>query len=169
MRIAYGSDVGRKRAKNVDSVGNFKNRSNVVFVILADGLGGYQGGEVASEMAVSHLGYLFEQTELNNSNDAKVWLEEKLSCENQMIIERSKQYQDLEGMGTTVVCAMFFENKCLIAHLGDSRAYILHDQKLVQLTEDHSLVNELVKRGEISADEAKHHPQKNIVDRKSVV
>ncbi len=71
MRIAYGSDVGRKRAKNEDSVGNFKNRSNVVFVILADGLGGYQGGEVASEMAVSHLGYLFEQTELNNSNDAK--------------------------------------------------------------------------------------------------
>ncbi|MCI5767487.1 MAG: protein phosphatase 2C domain-containing protein, partial [Ligilactobacillus ruminis] len=111
MRIAYGSDVGRKRAKNEDSVGNFKNRSNVVFVILADGLGGYQGGEVASEMAVSHLGYLFEQTELNNSNDAKVWLEEKLSCENQMIIERSKQYQNLEGMGTTVVCAMFFENK----------------------------------------------------------
>ena len=82
-----------------------------------------------------------------------------------MIIDRSKHYQDLEGMVTTVVCSMFFENKCLIAHLGDSRAYILHDQKLVQLTEDHSLVNELVKRGEISADEAKHHPQKNIVTR----
>lgn len=133
MRIAYGSDVGRKRAK-IKIALNFKIDPNVVFVIWL-WTRGYQGGEVASKWL-----FLILSIRLNKLSSIILrcqWLEEKLSCENQMIIERSKQYQDLEGMGTTVVCAMFFENKCRLPISRQSR-YILHDQKLVQLTEDHS-------------------------------
>lgn len=165
METAYGSDIGRRRSRNEDSVGVFENRAGTAFLILADGLGGYQGGEVASGMAVDHLGYLFSQTDIDSEDEAREWLEGRIADENSVIIARSRQYSDLEGMGTTIVCAIVLSSVCLIAHLGDSRAYLLHDGELRQVTEDHSLVNELVRRGEISEDEARHHPQKNIVTR----
>ena len=134
MKIAYTSDVGQVRQVNEDRVATFKNKAGFSFAIVADGLGGHLGGEVASEMAVSHLGYLFEQTELSDATAAIKWLEDQVIVENNSILKRADQYQDLAG-------------------------------KFEQITEDHSYVNELVKRGEISKEEAKHHPHKNIITR----
>ncbi|MCP0886997.1 Stp1/IreP family PP2C-type Ser/Thr phosphatase [Ligilactobacillus sp. WILCCON 0076] len=165
MDIAYQSDVGRAREKNEDSVGYFKNKAGVIFAIVADGLGGHQGGEVASEMAVSHLGYQFEQTNFEDLQKAIFWLENSAKYENEMILKRADQYYDLNGMGTTLVCVLVFKDSFVLANIGDSRGYLLREGKLSQLTEDHSLVNELVKRGEISAEEARNHPQKNIITR----
>ena len=127
MKIAYTSDVGQVRQVNEDRVATFKNKAGFSFAIVADGLGGHLGGEVASEMAVSHLGYLFEQTELSDATAAIKWLEDQVIVENNSIL--------------------------------------LHAGKFEQITEDHSYVNELVKRGEISKEEAKHHPHKNIITR----
>lgn len=165
MQIAYTSDVGKERKVNEDRVAVFKNKSQATFAIVADGLGGHLGGEVASEMAVSHLGYLFEQTTLNDAISAITWLKAQVIVENTSILKRADQYHDLAGMGTTLVCALLFEDEYAIANIGDSRAYVWHEGSFKQLTEDHSYVNELVKRGEISKEEAKHHPHKNIITR----
>lgn len=165
MEIAYTTDVGRVRSLNEDRVETFKDKEGFTFAIVADGLGGHLGGEVASEMAVSHLGYLFEESEFTDVHKALNWLESQVVVENNSILKRADQYQDLAGMGTTLVCAMIFKDQVGIANIGDSRAYRLRDDDFKQLTEDHSYVNELVKRGEISKEEAKHHPHKNIITR----
>lgn len=165
MEFAYESDIGHIRTRNEDYVGLFQNKVGIKFAVVADGLGGHKGGDVASEMAVSHLGYRFETTSFNEPRKGKEWLSLEVRKENQMILERAQQYKDLNGMGTTLVCAMFFGGKYLLANIGDSRGYLYHKGELTQLTEDHSFVNELVKRGQISSEEAKHHPQKNIITR----
>lgn len=165
MNFAYKSDVGKIRPRNEDYVGIFKNTKEISFAIVADGLGGHKGGDVASEMAVSHLGFRFEETAIESIDVAANWLVNEVQRENKLILERSNQYDDLNGMGTTIVCAIFFGDEVLLANIGDSRGYLLRDSNLTQLTEDHSLVNELLKSGQISTEEAKNHPQKNIVTR----
>lgn len=165
VEFAYKSDIGRVRTKNEDYVGLFQNKVGIKFAIIADGLGGHKGGDVASEMAVSYLGYRFEETKFDEPNEGREWLKLEVNKENKMILERAQQYEDLNGMGTTLVCAMFFGDSYLLGNIGDSRGYLYREGKLVQLTEDHSFVNELVKRGQISSEEAKHHPQKNIITR----
>ncbi|PWG00917.1 Stp1/IreP family PP2C-type Ser/Thr phosphatase [Levilactobacillus bambusae] len=163
MEVAYQTSVGKQRTENQDYVGVFSNQAGLSFAIIADGIGGNRGGDVASEMAVSHLGYRFEKTTFSDVTSANQWLSQVISVENQSIIDKSHQFADLDGMGTTLVAAILFEKEFIIANIGDSRAYLLRDHKLRQLTEDHSLVNELVKRGEISKADAKHHPHKNII------
>lgn len=153
------------RKKNEDYVDVFKNQAGVTFGVVADGLGGHQGGDVASEMAVSHLGHFFEKTNFSDPQAGAQWLEAQVKEENQLILQRANQYSDLMGMGTTLVCGLFFEKQAVLANIGDSRGYLLRNGELFQLTEDHSLVNELLKRGEISVEQAKHHPKKNIITR----
>ncbi|KRL04702.1 Stp1/IreP family PP2C-type Ser/Thr phosphatase [Liquorilactobacillus oeni] len=165
MIFAYKSDIGRIRKRNEDYVGVFKNKNGIEFAVVADGLGGHKGGDVASEMAVSHLGFRFEETSFATLKKGANWLVEEVERENELILKRAQQYEDLNGMGTTLVCALFFGTEFLLANLGDSRGYLLRENELIQVTEDHSLVNELLKSGQISSEEAKHHPQKNIVTR----
>lgn len=165
MNFAYRSDIGQQREENEDYVGFFKNKAGVQFAIVADGIGGHQGGDVASEMAVSHMGYRFENTTFDQPTAAVKWLAAEVQDENQHIIEKAREFSDLNGMGTTMVAALIFNDEFLMANIGDSRGYLFRDGKLQQLTEDHSLVNELVKRGEISAEQARQHPQKNIITR----
>lgn len=165
MDFAYRSDIGQQRQENEDYVGVFKNTAGINFAVVADGIGGHQGGDVASEMAVSHMGYRFENTTFSEPTDAVKWLAAEVQYENQHIIEKAREFSDLKGMGTTMVAALMFNNEFLMANIGDSRGYLFRDGHLQQLTEDHSLVNELVKRGEISAEQARQHPQKNIITR----
>lgn len=165
MKYSYLSDVGRSRSKNEDFVGFFKNKVGVSLAIVADGLGGHQGGEVASEMAVSNIGYEFEQTAFELPKDAYSWLQHQASFENQKILQSADHNDELMGMGTTLVCVIAFKKRLLIANIGDSRCYLFSDGRLVQLTEDHSLVNEMVKNGQISKEQARNHPQKNIITR----
>lgn len=163
IETAYASSIGRIRKSNQDFVRVFKNKSDITLAIVCDGMGGHQGGDVASTMAVSHLGHNFKTTDFTDAKIAQKWLNVQLSSENETILKTADRFKDLNGMGTTIVLAFAFKDAALVAHLGDSRAYSYADGQFVQLTEDHSLVNELVKMGQITKEQAKHHPQKNII------
>ncbi|NRO30551.1 putative protein phosphatase 2C-type [Lactobacillus helveticus] len=163
IETAYASSIGKVRKSNQDFVQVFENREGVTLAIVCDGMGGHQGGDVASTMAVTHLGHNFGMTDFANANIARKWLDVQLNSENEIILKTADKFPDLNGMGTTIVLAFAFKDNALIAHLGDSRAYSYSEGKFVQLTEDHSLVNELVKMGQITKEQAKHHPQKNII------
>lgn len=165
MQIAYKTAIGKRRADNEDSVGVFANQSGVQLAMIADGIGGNQGGDVASEMAVEHIGHSFETTHTQTIDQTKNWLQAQITSENQDIRDRSAQFDDLKGMGTTVVLAVISHETVLVGNIGDSRAYLLRDNVFSQVTEDHSLVNELVKRGELSKQAARVHPQKNVITR----
>lgn len=163
MDYAYLSDIGNVRKVNEDSVGFFKNKNGLYLGIIADGIGGNRGGDVASEMVTYHLKYLFEESTFDDLEDAYEWLQERLQVENDLLIEKGKQYIDLEGMGTTFVCILMSQCSCILANIGDSRGYRFRDGKLLQITQDHSLVNELIKKGAITKKEALNHPQKNVI------
>lgn len=165
MQIAYGTAIGKRRKDNEDSVGIFTNQQGVKLAIIADGIGGNQGGDVASEMAVTHIGHSFKASNAKTIDDTKDWLQKQISSENQDIRNRSEQFIDLKGMGTTIVLAVIFKQTVLIGNIGDSRGYLLRDHVFSQVTEDHSLVNELVKRGELSKQAARVHPKKNVITR----
>lgn len=163
IKTAFASSTGRVRETNQDYVDVFKNHKDVTMAVVCDGMGGHQGGDVASTMAVSHLGHSFSKTDFEDPEIAKKWLNVQLKLENEVILETADRFSDLNGMGTTIVVAMAFAEKILIGHLGDSRAYIYGNGKFKQITEDHSLVNELIKIGEITEQQARSHPQKNII------
>lgn len=165
MQIAYRSDIGKKRTVNQDYVSWFKNKNNQPLMIVCDGMGGHKAGDVASEMAVSHLGQAWKQTSFQDIDRLSSWLLDSIQKINSLIFQKSLDFIDLDGMGTTLVAAAFVKEEVLIANVGDSRAYLFREDQLKQLTEDHSLVNEFVKSGEISLEDAQHHPQKNIVTR----
>ncbi|AWN33630.1 MULTISPECIES: Stp1/IreP family PP2C-type Ser/Thr phosphatase [Lactobacillus] len=163
IKTAFASSIGRIRKSNQDSVQVFKNKNNALMAIVCDGMGGHQGGDVASTMAVSHLGHNFVDTDFYDCDRAQKWLNVQLSSENETILKTADRFPDLNGMGTTIVLAIVFTNEALIAHLGDSRAYGYSAGEFTQLMEDHSLVNELVKLHQISKQQARNHPQKNII------
>ncbi|WP_125605571.1 Stp1/IreP family PP2C-type Ser/Thr phosphatase [Lapidilactobacillus bayanensis] len=165
MKIAYLTDIGKRRENNQDYVSVFKNKAGVLFGIVADGMGGHLGGDVASEMAVSQIGHDFLETGFAKIHDLRDWLLDELTNENSRLINVSSKFSDLTGMGTTFVAIMVVDNHYLVTNIGDSRGYLLRDGKLKQITEDHSLVNELVKYGKISPEQAKNHPQKNVITR----
>ncbi|MFD1465544.1 Stp1/IreP family PP2C-type Ser/Thr phosphatase [Lapidilactobacillus mulanensis] len=165
MDIVYLTDIGKRRANNQDYVAAFKNQADVVFAVVADGMGGHLGGDVASEMAVSQIGHDFKETDISTAFDLNDWLLKELTYENNRIIDVSSKFSDLTGMGTTFVALMISGNRYLVTNIGDSRGYLLRHGELQQITEDHSLVNELVKYGKISPEEARSHPQKNVITR----
>lgn len=165
MRVAYQSDTGRQREHNQDYAGYFLNQNQQPLLLVCDGMGGHNAGDVASEMAVSHLGALWEGTAHDSAEQLSAWLLQAIQKVNRLIHQKSGEYAGLEGMGTTLVAAGMVKGEVVTAHVGDSRAYLYRNYQLKQLTEDHSLVNELVKSGEISVEEAKHHPRKNVVTR----
>ncbi|WP_125704431.1 Stp1/IreP family PP2C-type Ser/Thr phosphatase [Lacticaseibacillus daqingensis] len=165
MEYTYRTDIGRKRPNNQDYVGLFANAAGTTLAIVADGMGGHLGGDVAAEMAVSHIGYAFEKTETTDVETIVRWLIFELQEENTVILEKAQQYADLSGMGTTLVAVIISGNRFVVANIGDSRGYLYRNQHLIQITEDHSLVNELVKTGELTPEEAEKFPQRNVITR----
>lgn len=165
MKITYLTDIGKKRRNNQDFVATFTNQAGVFLGIVADGMGGHLGGDVASNMAVSQIGHDFKQTTLQERKTLQDWLQTELTAENDRIIDASNRFPDLDGMGTTFVALMVWGSHYLLTNIGDSRGYLYREGNLKQVTEDHSLVNELVKYGKISSAEAEHHPQKNVITR----
>lgn len=165
MEVVFRSDTGKKRKNNQDFAGYFINKKNVLLAILCDGMGGHRGGDVASEMAVSHLGHSWEESDVQDAEQITQWMLTRISRENKRILEKSRQFSDLEGMGTTLVATALVEDEFVIANIGDSRGYHYTVGRFNQVTEDHSLVNELVKSGEISVKDAENHPRKNILTR----
>ncbi len=154
MRIGSKTDKGLVREQNEDSMGYRNN-----LFVVADGMGGHEAGEIASAIAVETI--LATDLALNIPEA----LGAAVLAANEAILHEAERQPSLQGMGTTVVVLAWVEDEIFFTHVGDSRIYQLTDGTLKQLTEDHSLVVELVKNGGLTADEAKNHPQRNILTR----
>ncbi len=130
-------------------------------------MGGHLAGEVASKIAVETIYQELDPyvEKAGNINELKYVLEEAIFRANDIVYHKSVQDERFRGMGTTIVTAIVCENQILLGHIGDSRAYLIDREKIEQLTNDHSLVNELVKSGQISEEDAIHYPRKNIITR----
>lgn len=168
MEIASKTDVGVERKQNQDQVGIFYNQDQAAILLLCDGMGGHNAGDVASEMAIYHVGNAWESTEnMTDANIISEWLTDQIQAANDHIFEKANQYHDLSGMGTTIVAAVPLEDlaQVVLAHVGDSRIYIHQADALKQITKDHSFVQELLDMDMITKEEAQVHPQKNIVTR----
>lgn len=162
MEIALRTDIGQKRSDNQDFINQFYNKSGVPLIILADGMGGHRAGNIASEMAVTDLGAAWVATEISTINEVREWFAEYLEKENQQI-HRIGQDEEHKGMGTTLEAVAVIDDQVLFAHVGDSRIGLVRNGEYHQLTSDHSLVNALLKAGQITEEEAAHHPQRNII------
>lgn len=157
------SDTGKKREINEDRVAVLKKPEGLLLVLVADGMGGHNAGDVASEMTVSSLGKVFleESIETFASIDSKKeWLSYHVQNVNKEVYTYAGNNPGCKGMGTTLIAALIDNNDCVMCHIGDSRAYVI-SEKVEQLTRDHSYVNVLVDSGEISEEEAEDHPKKN--------
>lgn len=163
MEYFSKTDIGRKREVNQDyvfatddPVGNIPN-----LLIVADGMGGHKAGDFASKYTTESVVRTLSETTITGP---KEMFEEAISRANKQIIELADSDVNLEGMGTTLVVATVIEHTLYFANVGDSRLYIIGDE-IKQLSKDHSLVEEMVRLGGIKEDEAKHHPDKNIITR----
>ncbi|MFZ3576555.1 Stp1/IreP family PP2C-type Ser/Thr phosphatase [Virgibacillus sp. DJP39] len=164
MKGQYATDQGRVRNHNEDAGGIFKNNYNQYLSIVADGMGGHQAGDVASQMATSIIEEKWQETDqISKPEEAEMWLKATIEQVNKEIYEKSIKEESCKGMGTTVVTVIHTQDFVTVAHIGDSRCYLKNEAGFSQITEDHSLVNELVRSGQISNEDAEHHPRKNVL------
>ena len=167
MRIASKTDVGLVRSNNQDSFVAGPIGENSAWAVVCDGMGGVGGGNIASSLAIKTISDAVISSFRTNMTDNSIRLlfKSAFSAANVKILNRSSEDEALKGMGTTAVAAVVCDNTAHIVHVGDSRAYILKDGDLMQITRDHSIVQSMLEQGEIDAQQAKHHPRKNIITR----
>lgn len=167
MQVFSKSDTGIVRKQNQDSCKTGKFDEKTVWAVVCDGMGGANGGSIASATAVEEISkYISENYELDFDEDSiKHLLADAATAANNAIYAKSVSCQELSGMGTTLVAAIVKENKLYIIHAGDSRACLITDESFIQLTQDHSIVQEMVDMGEITPEQARVHPKKNIITR----
>jgi len=164
MRFAARSDVGFVRKQNQDAVAVRSDDDGLGLVVVADGMGGEAAGDVASSLALEAVTRVFFQPETAAATVDRLTM--AVQQANARIYEEARQVEPYAGMGTTIVAAAATQDEVCVAHVGDSRAYLLEgDGELRRLTQDHSLVNELVRRGQITAESAVHHPQRHVLSR----
>lgn len=164
METAYLTDPGKVRDHNEDSVIIIRNEQNEYLLAVADGMGGHKAGEVASSIAISHIGKRFRELgRVGNMEDAINWIKEVVSEANVLIYRYTEEHPESAGMGTTIVMSVLTEDFLLFGNIGDSSGYVMKDKKLHKITNDHTLVNLLVKSGELTPEEAKDHPRKNVL------
>ena len=162
LTVCARTDIGRKRNINQDTVcawpaphGSLPN-----LFVVADGMGGHKAGDYASAYAVSTIG---REVEMDESTEPVKILTNAIKCANEEIFEKAQE-EDYAGMGTTVVAATVIGDILYTANVGDSRLYLIRDD-IKQITKDHSLVEEMVRVGELKREEARFHPDKNIITR----
>lgn len=154
------SNKGYKRKKNQDyQLMDSKNR----YFIIADGMGGHNGGEVASYTAVNTAHGLLKDFEPKSLPQIEAKLIEVFNAANEAVYTMSSSKESLTGMGTTMIVSYLFENHIIIGHVGDSRAYLLIDGNFIRLTKDHSLVQEMIDSGELNQAQANGHPQRHMI------
>lgn len=157
IRVYQATDIGLGRALNEDVVASFENETYVI----ADGMGGYAAGEVASHILVETVrDILLPKEHFNEIN-----LKEAILCANDAILQKVREHPAYSGMGTTATIFHRENDLFFWAHVGDSRLYLLRDHSLKQVTKDHSLVSDLVENGSITPDEARLHPKRNVITR----
>lgn len=164
MEYAYLTDPGKVRDHNEDSVIVVKNKMDEVLLAVADGMGGHRGGEIASSIAISHIGKRFQDTSsVGTKEDAISFIKEIVSEANVLLYKYTSEHKESSGMGTTIVLAILTKEFLLFGNIGDSSGYVLKNNKLSKITVDHTLVSLLVQSGELTLEEAKDHPRKNVL------
>lgn len=158
------TDVGMKRQINQDyiyceenAIGSLPN-----LFIVADGMGGHNAGDYASKYSVE---YVIREIKENHFKTPIGILENAIHKAGDALLSEAKEKDGLEGMGTTFVAAVVYDKTMYVANIGDSRLYVIHKDRIKQITEDHSLVEEMIKTGEIERKDSRHHPNKNIITR----
>ena len=166
MKVFAKSDIGRAREMNQDAYYASQPSDTVGLYIVADGMGGYNGGEIASSLAVTatkdFIENNFAETE-HTKEKLQELVKNAIEYANMLVYEKSKEVPELQGMGTTIEVALVHNNRVYIGHVGDSRIYRIRKDFIRRLTTDHSYVQKLVKDGTISKEEAVHHPKKNML------
>lgn len=166
MIFAARTNVGRVRSNNEDAfyVPQDSGKDCSLFIV-ADGMGGHRGGEVASQIAVKEVSdYINARfSEDLNENNIRNLIKDSIVEANKKILMRAMESEELAGMGTTLTLALFSRKKVFIGHVGDSRAYLIRNNDIIQLTRDHSLVWQLMEEGRLTMDETRTHPMKNII------
>lgn len=166
MEFSYLTNPGQVRDHNEDSVTIVKNGSGEILMAVADGMGGHKGGEIASSIAITHIGKRFTDiSSVGNKEEAINFLKEIVSEANMLLYKYTEDNPESVGMGTTIVIALLTKAFLLFGNIGDSSGFVIKDKKLYKITNDHTLVNLLVKSGEITEEEAKEHPRKNVLMR----
>ena len=166
MNYGAVTDIGRVRKINEDNY-YVCGHAPFPYAVVADGMGGHEAGEVASAMVVDiirdclekNLSETFDYVEVGET------IRQAFIAANTIIFDYAKSHYKVMGMGTTTTLSMIYGGKLITAHVGDSRAYMVDGEKITQVTKDHSYVQELVARGEITPEMAKHHPKKNFITR----
>jgi serine/threonine phosphatase stp len=158
------TDTGRIRTHNEDSVTIVKNKKGEMLACVADGVGGHKAGEIASQIAINTITEAFKETFKDLDKLSAInWLRQATTEVNNKIFSYVDKHEEAKGMGTTLVCALITKDYILIGNVGDSSGFAVKKEKLYKITYDHTLVNLLLKAGEITEEEAKNHPKKNVL------
>ena len=167
MKIVAKTDKGKIRESNQDAYAVGELPGEVAWAVVCDGMGGAAGGNIASALAVKVISDKITScyNEKMRESSIKNLLDSAITAANIEVYDMADSHPELNGMGTTVVCTIVRQDTAYIAHAGDSRAYIAGKDEVNQITTDHSMVQDLVDRGKITAEEAEHHPNKNIITR----
>ncbi|TDQ42372.1 Stp1/IreP family PP2C-type Ser/Thr phosphatase [Aureibacillus halotolerans] len=163
MKTFYSTNVGIVREHNEDSVA-IEGNDTECFAIVADGMGGHRAGDVASAMAVEELMLQWQERPVFGSPTVtEAWIQETVQKVNVKMHAYAQTHKECNGMGTTLISAICTPTYVTLAHIGDSRGYVKRQSLFRQVTDDHTLVNELVRSGELSKEAAEYHPRKNII------
>lgn len=167
MKIVAKTDKGMVRESNQDAYAVGELPGEVAWAVVCDGMGGAAGGNIASTLAVKVISDKITSSYNSKMRDASIknLLDSAITAANLEVYDMAYSRPELQGMGTTVVAVIVRDNNAYIAHVGDSRAYIATKDSIEQVTVDHSLVQDLVNQGKITAVEAEHHPKKNVITR----
>ena len=167
MKVFTKTDVGQARSMNQDSLLVSENNDNGLnLYILADGMGGYKGGEIASKVAVTAVQkYITEKFDTISKDKESILdlIDDSIDFANSAIYDESEQDEELQDMGTTLEVLLIYKSKVYIGHIGDSRIYRIRKGKMKKITTDHSYVEKLIQDGEITREEAYNHPKKNLL------
>ena len=166
MKILEKTDIGLVREENQDTC-NTRQIGDYFSAVVCDGMGGTKGGSVASSLAVDVYQQSLEEKIRSGMklNDLKKAMQQCITLANDAVNRRSSQDEELQHMGTTLVSALVNESAALIANVGDSRAYHVTEEGIRQISRDHSVVENMVERGDLTPQEAKHHPRRNLITR----
>jgi len=164
MNSFYLTDSGKVRTHNEDSVIITKNNNGEYLMAVADGMGGHRAGEVASSLAVTHLGKEFSKLNtIGGKKEAVKWLKDNVSEINNNIFKYTAENPESKGMGTTLVVCILTKDYLVFGNIGDSSGFVMKNNVIHKVTRDHTLVNLLVSTGELSEEEAQDHPRKNVL------
>ncbi|MFC4617295.1 Stp1/IreP family PP2C-type Ser/Thr phosphatase [Camelliibacillus cellulosilyticus] len=166
MKAVFKTDCGKLRDHNEDNGGIF-SKDNCLLALVADGMGGQKAGEVASALVVSSFAEHWSAFDADVDQQARTaWLKDLIITTNTKVYEYAESHEECSGMGTTIVAALCYNKNVTVANVGDSRCYFLDSQgDFKQITDDHSLVNQLLKSGRLSEEDAELHPMKHMITR----